>query len=178
MNKRIWSILVLIVITACSVNPPAGEVTGTPTISLPSPVVNVTSAPDAAAAAGAFLYLVPPIGVLAGAVMLGEPVTQGMVIGGLLILAGVAIAQFGSYLTASSRLAALAARIVVRMDQAVVEFLGACRQRAMRHAAALAAGVVVGVDQAVIMVVVHGVSPWGWHKLSKGKNRIPGIRAE
>lgn len=55
MNKRIWSILVLIVITACSVNPPAGEVTGTPTISLPSPVVNVTSAPDAAAAAGAFL---------------------------------------------------------------------------------------------------------------------------
>lgn len=55
MKKRIWSILVLIVITACSVNPPAGEVTGTPTISLPTPVVNVTSAPDAAAAAGAFL---------------------------------------------------------------------------------------------------------------------------
>ena len=55
MKKRIWSILVLIVITACSVNPPAGEVTGTPTISLPTPVVNVISAPDAAAAAGAFL---------------------------------------------------------------------------------------------------------------------------
>jgi O-acetylserine/cysteine efflux transporter len=62
-----------------------------------------------AAAAGAFLYLVPPIGVLAGALMLGEPVTQGMVIGGVLILTGVAVAQFGSYLTPSGRLAALAA---------------------------------------------------------------------
>lgn len=48
-----------------------------------------------AAAAGAFLYMVPPLGVLAGAVMLGETVTPGMVIGGTLIMAGVAIAQFG-----------------------------------------------------------------------------------
>lgn len=62
-----------------------------------------------AAAAGAFLYLVPPIGVMAGAVMLGEPVTQGMVIGGMLILGGVAIAQFGSYFSAGGRLAAIAA---------------------------------------------------------------------
>ncbi|MFM8745926.1 MAG: DMT family transporter [Aestuariivirga sp.] len=62
-----------------------------------------------AAAAGAFLYLVPPIGVMAGAMMLGEPITQGMVIGGALILAGVAIAQFGSYLTPGGKLAALAA---------------------------------------------------------------------
>ncbi len=62
-----------------------------------------------AAAAGAFLYLVPPIGVMAGAVMLGEPVTQGMVIGGMLILGGVAIAQFGSYVSAGGRLAAIAA---------------------------------------------------------------------
>lgn len=48
-----------------------------------------------AAAAGAFLYMVPPIGVLAGAFMLGEAVTPGMIIGGTLIMAGVAIAQFG-----------------------------------------------------------------------------------
>lgn len=55
MKKSIWSILVLIVITACSVNPPPGEATTTPTTSLPTPVVNTTSVPDAAAAAGAFL---------------------------------------------------------------------------------------------------------------------------
>lgn len=48
-----------------------------------------------AAAAGAFLYLVPPIGVMAGALILGETVTRGMVIGGSLILTGVALAQFG-----------------------------------------------------------------------------------
>lgn len=55
MKKRIWSILVLIVITACSGNPSPGGATGTPTTSLPTPVVNVTSAPDAAQAAVAFL---------------------------------------------------------------------------------------------------------------------------
>ena len=55
MKKRIWSILVLIVITACSVTPPAGEITMTPTSSLPTPVVNITSAPDAAQVAVAFL---------------------------------------------------------------------------------------------------------------------------
>jgi drug/metabolite transporter (DMT)-like permease len=48
-----------------------------------------------AAASGAFLYLIPIIGVAAGALMLGEHVTPGMVTGGALILAGVAIAQFG-----------------------------------------------------------------------------------
>ena len=53
-----------------------------------------------AAAAGAFLYLVPPIGVLAGALILGEKVTSGMVIGGALIMAGVAITQFGPMLKA------------------------------------------------------------------------------
>lgn len=53
-----------------------------------------------AAAAGAFLYLVPPIGVLAGALILGEKVTSGMVIGGALIMAGVAITQFGPMLRA------------------------------------------------------------------------------
>ena len=48
-----------------------------------------------AAASGAFLYLVPIIGVAAGAAMLDEAITPGMILGGTLILAGVAIAQFG-----------------------------------------------------------------------------------
>jgi drug/metabolite transporter (DMT)-like permease len=51
-----------------------------------------------AAASGAFLYLIPIIGVAAGALMLREQVTAGMVMGGALILAGVAIAQFGDML--------------------------------------------------------------------------------
>jgi|GEM_PF-158395 len=62
-----------------------------------------------AAAAGAFLYLVPPIGVAAGALMLGETVTSGMLVGGTLIMAGVAIAQFGGRLRMGGSLAALAA---------------------------------------------------------------------
>lgn len=62
-----------------------------------------------AAAAGAFLYLVPPIGVAAGALLLGETVTGGTVIGGTLIMAGVAIAQFGGRLRLGGSLAALAA---------------------------------------------------------------------
>ncbi|WP_395687814.1 DMT family transporter [Aestuariivirga sp.] len=62
-----------------------------------------------AVAAGAFLYLVPPIGVLAGTLILGERVTQGMVIGGSLILSGVAVTQFGDRITLKGKLAALAA---------------------------------------------------------------------
>ncbi len=62
-----------------------------------------------AAASGAFLYLIPIIGVAAGALILREQVTSGMVTGGALILAGVAIAQFGDSLRLSGRLAALAA---------------------------------------------------------------------
>ena len=46
-------------------------------------------------AAGTFLYLIPVIAVTAGALVLGEPVTAYVVAGGLLILAGVAAAQFG-----------------------------------------------------------------------------------
>ena len=46
-------------------------------------------------AAGTFLYLIPVVGVAAGALVLGEPVTFYVVAGGLLILAGVAAAQFG-----------------------------------------------------------------------------------
>ena len=62
-----------------------------------------------AAASGAFLYLIPIIGVAAGAVILREQVTSGMVTGGALILLGVAIAQFGDRLKVSGSLAALAA---------------------------------------------------------------------
>ena len=62
-----------------------------------------------AAAAGAFLYLVPILGVGAGAVMLGEPVTPGMMAGGGLILLGVAIAQFGPLLRLDAKTKATAA---------------------------------------------------------------------
>lgn len=62
-----------------------------------------------AAAAGAFLYLVPPIGVVAGALVLGEAITPGMVTGGLLIMGGVAIAQFGHLIRLDARLLALGA---------------------------------------------------------------------
>lgn len=63
-----------------------------------------------AAASGAFLYLIPIIGVAAGAIILREHITSGMVAGGALILAGVAISQFGDrLLQGSSGLAALAA---------------------------------------------------------------------
>jgi drug/metabolite transporter (DMT)-like permease len=48
-----------------------------------------------AAAAGAFLYLVPILAVAAGAIFLDEPVSASVVAGGMLILAGVAVAQFG-----------------------------------------------------------------------------------
>ena len=49
---------------------------------------------------GAFLYLVPVISVLSGALILGEKITLGMVAGGALILLGVAIAQLSGRLTA------------------------------------------------------------------------------
>ncbi len=45
------------------------------------------------AAAGAFLYLVPVIAVIAGAIILEEKITWTALAGGVLILAGVAIAE-------------------------------------------------------------------------------------
>jgi drug/metabolite transporter (DMT)-like permease len=62
-----------------------------------------------AAASGAFIYLVPIIGVGAGALILGEAVTPGMLLGGSLILAGVAIAQFGPMIRLDGKAVALAA---------------------------------------------------------------------
>lgn len=50
--------------------------------------------------AGTFLYLIPVVAVIAGALLLDEPVTVYIVAGGLLILAGVAAAQFGPTLVA------------------------------------------------------------------------------
>lgn len=44
---------------------------------------------------GAFLYLIPVIAVLAGVLVLGETVTWLTALGGLFIIFGVAIAQFG-----------------------------------------------------------------------------------
>jgi drug/metabolite transporter (DMT)-like permease len=48
---------------------------------------------------GSFLYLVPVISVVSGALILGEKITVGMVAGGALILLGVAIAQLSDRLT-------------------------------------------------------------------------------
>ena len=70
---------------------------------------NYGAARLSAAASGAFLYLVPIIGVAAGALLLGEDVTPGMLLGGALILAGVAIAQFGPQLRLDGRAMALPA---------------------------------------------------------------------
>ena len=49
-------------------------------------------------AAGTFLYLIPVVAVAAGALMLDEVVTVYIVAGGLLMLGGVAAAQFGPHL--------------------------------------------------------------------------------
>lgn len=53
-------------------------------------------------AAGTFLYLIPVIAVASGALMLDEKVTVYVVAGGLLMLAGVAAAQFGPALAGRS----------------------------------------------------------------------------
>ena len=49
----------------------------------------------AGAVTGTFLYLIPVIAVTSGALILAEPVTLNIVMGGALMLAGVAAAQFG-----------------------------------------------------------------------------------
>lgn len=50
-------------------------------------------------AAGAFLYLIPVVAVAAGALILDEKVTVYVVAGGVIMLAGVAAAQFGPLLS-------------------------------------------------------------------------------
>jgi drug/metabolite transporter (DMT)-like permease len=54
------------------------------------------------AATGMFLYLIPVVAVACGALILAEPVTVNIVLGGLLMLAGVAVVQFGPSLTRRS----------------------------------------------------------------------------
>lgn len=49
-----------------------------------------------AALVGSFLYLLPAIAVAAGYLILGEPITLWLVAGGLIMLAGVALAQSGA----------------------------------------------------------------------------------
>jgi drug/metabolite transporter (DMT)-like permease len=72
---------------------------------------NFAASRMSSAGAGAFLYLIPIIGVAAGALLLREQITAGMALGGALILIGVAIAQFGAALNFRGGLAALAAVI-------------------------------------------------------------------
>ncbi len=55
------------------------------------------------AAAGAFLYLVPVIAVIAGAILLEEKITWTALAGGVLILLGVAIAEFADRFIARAR---------------------------------------------------------------------------
>ncbi len=47
-----------------------------------------------AGAAAAFIYAVPVVSVAAGVMVLGEELSPSLVLGGLLVLAGVALAQF------------------------------------------------------------------------------------
>jgi drug/metabolite transporter (DMT)-like permease len=47
------------------------------------------------ASASSFIYVVPAVSVAAGVFLLGEPFTWRLVTGGLMILAGIAITQFG-----------------------------------------------------------------------------------
>ena len=47
----------------------------------------------AGAAVGSFLYLLPVIAVVAGFLILGEPITLWLVAGGTIMLSGVALAQ-------------------------------------------------------------------------------------
>ncbi len=61
------------------------------------------------ASTGAFLYLIPVVAVASGALVLGEAITLPIVAGGLLILAGVAIAEFGEKWQAQSGWLALLA---------------------------------------------------------------------
>jgi drug/metabolite transporter (DMT)-like permease len=49
-----------------------------------------------AAAASAFQYLIPPIGVVLAATFLGEPITPALVVGTALILAGLGATQLAS----------------------------------------------------------------------------------
>ncbi len=49
----------------------------------------------ASASAAAFIYAVPLISVVAGVVLLSEPVTVSLLMGGALVLAGVVVAQMG-----------------------------------------------------------------------------------
>lgn len=53
--------------------------------------------------AGTFLYLIPVVAVAAGAVVLGEKVTLHILAGGLVMLMGVAAAQFGPAMAARRR---------------------------------------------------------------------------
>ena len=45
--------------------------------------------------AGASLYFIPLLAIITGYIVLNEPISLRMIIGGLIVMAGVAIAQFG-----------------------------------------------------------------------------------
>jgi len=63
---------------------------------------NYASAKLPATTLGAFYYLVPVIAVLAGVLILGETLSSSTIVGGICIVLGVAIAEFGPRIRAKS----------------------------------------------------------------------------
>ena len=123
---------------------------------------NFGAARVTAAAAGAFLYLVPIIGVAAGALMLGETVTSGMVLGGALIMAGVAIAQFGHRLRLEGRIAALAAVIFAVTMWGLIPVAMRFLVLELSPATAMVLRLYPAGLLAVVVVLFVGVKPVAW----------------
>ena len=101
MSARTWAEMLFMVV---------------PSTFLATTAFNYGAGKLSSAAAGAFLYLVPVVAVIAGAIVLGEKITSGVLAGGVLILSGVAMAEFADRWIAPGRRAVrrLAARVRVR----------------------------------------------------------------
>ncbi len=115
-----------------------------------------------AAASGAFLYLVPILGVGAGALILGEHVTSGMLMGGALILIGVAIAQFGDRIAPSGGLAALAAVLFAVTMWGLIPVAMRYLITELSPEAAMVLRLYPAGLLAVLVVLFTGVKPIAW----------------
>jgi drug/metabolite transporter (DMT)-like permease len=115
-----------------------------------------------AAASGAFLYLVPILGVGAGALILGEHVTSGMLMGGALILIGVAIAQFGDRIGPSGGLAALVAVLFAVTMWGLIPVAMRYLITELSPEAAMVLRLYPAGLLAVLVVLFTGVKPIAW----------------
>lgn len=115
-----------------------------------------------AAASGAFLYLVPILGVGGGAIILGEHVTSGMLMGGALILLGVAIAQFGDKLALSGSIAALAAVIFAVTMWGLIPVAMRYLITELSPQAAMVLRLYPAGLLAIIVAIFTGVKPIAW----------------